>query len=336
MKHSKRDLAAIASHYTGLSALLRALPSRPVLLVLNYHRIGNPDETPYDSGVFSATAEAFDNQVQYLKKHFHLITLAEAIEIVEGKAKLKRASVLLTFDDGYLDNYECAFPVLASHGVQGVFFLPTSFIGSNRVTWWDTIAYLVKHSRKPKLTLPDLPEYDIGAAGVEPVVRALLAQYRNSSAEDGALLIDRLEAACGTPRPNGQTRCFMNWDEAAGMLHGGMAIGSHTHSHEVLSRISEPRQYEELTTSKQILEERLGRPIEAFAYPVGLPESFTAATREAVGRARYRVAFSYYGGFNFAGSVERYNVRRVAIEPMIEPRFQMRTALAAASGKYWI
>src|ERR1043166_4490896 len=59
-----------------------------------------------------------------------------------------RSSVLLTFDDGYLDNYTLAFPVLRSHGVQAVFFLPTAFIGTAHLPLWDVIGYVVRQTRK--------------------------------------------------------------------------------------------------------------------------------------------------------------------------------------------
>jgi peptidoglycan/xylan/chitin deacetylase (PgdA/CDA1 family) len=61
--------------------------------------------------------------------------------------------VLITFDDGYLDNYEIAFPILRSHVVQGVFFLATSMVGSCQVPWWDHIAYLMKTARRRRFSL---------------------------------------------------------------------------------------------------------------------------------------------------------------------------------------
>jgi len=57
---------------------------------------------------------------------------------------LRDTRVLLTFDDGYRDNYDLAFPILRSHGVQGVFFLPTTFIGTDAIAWWDEIANLIQ------------------------------------------------------------------------------------------------------------------------------------------------------------------------------------------------
>jgi peptidoglycan/xylan/chitin deacetylase (PgdA/CDA1 family) len=141
--------------WSGASFLLSQLPARDSLLVLNYHRIGNAEDDLFDPGVFSATAEQFDNQIAYLKRRLSLVTLDEALAFIDGtiKEKTRRCRVLITFDDGYLDNYEIAYPILRSHGAQGVFFLATGMVGSCELPWWDRIAYLVKTARRRRFSL---------------------------------------------------------------------------------------------------------------------------------------------------------------------------------------
>ena len=147
----KRELAARASAWVGFTSVLENLPQRRVLMILTYHRIGNAEDTPFDSNVFSATAEELDAQIAYFKRRFHMATLEEALAMNSGHGP-RGTSVLITFDDGYLDNYNLAFPILRSHGVQGVFFLPTAFRG-------DRQAALVgrdrlHHQEEPKPTDP--------------------------------------------------------------------------------------------------------------------------------------------------------------------------------------
>ena len=142
----KRELLARGMLWSGVSFLLSQLPARDSLLVLNYHRIGNSEDDLFDPGVFSATEDQFNDQIAYLKRHVALVNLEEALAFVDGSLKEKacRCRVLITFDDGYLDNYDIAYPILQSHGAQAVFFLATSMVGSCQVPWWDHIAYLVK------------------------------------------------------------------------------------------------------------------------------------------------------------------------------------------------
>src|SRR5438445_12324087 len=108
----KRELVARALDWSGTAGILSRYPARDSLLVLNYHRIGNADDDLYDPGVFSATADALNDQVEYLKRRVSLITLEEALAFIGGaKEKTRRCRVLLTFDDGYLDNFQLAFPI---------------------------------------------------------------------------------------------------------------------------------------------------------------------------------------------------------------------------------
>ena len=123
--------------WSGAASMLSVLPAKDSLLVLTYHRIGDHENDPFDPGIFSATGDQFDEQISDLKRNHSLVTLEEALEFVDGTIKEKacRCRVLITFDDGYPDNYEIAFPIFRSHGVQGVFFLCTGIAGSDYIPW---------------------------------------------------------------------------------------------------------------------------------------------------------------------------------------------------------
>ena len=82
---SKRERLARACAAAGVTRILEALPQRGQLLVLNYHRVGDKLQTPYDPGTFSATAAEFDAQVAYLKGHFPIVPLPEALELVTAR-----------------------------------------------------------------------------------------------------------------------------------------------------------------------------------------------------------------------------------------------------------
>src|ERR1700677_4995962 len=149
----KRELVSDLCAATGATWLLERIPNRPVLMILNYHRIGDPNATEYDPGLFSCTSEEFDWQIAYLKHRFRMTTLDEVLDLVAGGLRLTEPRVLITFDDGYIDNYQLAYPVLRRHGVQGVFFVPTAFAGTGRIPWWDAVAYIVNRSRQSRSRL---------------------------------------------------------------------------------------------------------------------------------------------------------------------------------------
>lgn len=327
----KRQLLAEAFAASGLTRLLENVLRRDALLVINYHRIGNAEETPYDSGTFGPTAEQFDWEMGYVKARFHTVGLEEALAMVTCKAPV-RSSLLITFDDGNIDNYQTAFPILRSHGLQATFFLPTAFIGTQRLPWWDTIAYIVKHSRKDsfKINYPKPAEFRVNRDRPSVTVFQLLLFCSDQATTNYAPLIDELETVCDCVRPNGSgERCFMNWDEVREMQGAGMSFGSHTHNHEVLSGLPLERQVSELKESRAILERELGRTVDTLAYPVGRPYTFNADTRAALEDCGYRAAFSFYGGANLRDTVNRFDIRRTDCHSPSTALFRLETTLAA-------
>jgi len=335
----KRELLASGIHRSGLARLLSGLPERDSLIVLNYHRIGDSEDDPYLEDVFSATANQFEEQVSYLKKHVSVVSLEEALGFIEGESKEsdKRCRVLITFDDGYLDNYQIAFPILRAHGVEAVFFLATSLVGSSEVPWWDRIAYAMKTARRHRFTLryPSELTVDIGSDGLERSLKAVLAHYKQPRNQDGDLFITELITETQSNNLPEASRRFLSWKEAREMAKGGMSIGSHTHSHRVLSQLVRDRQVEELCKSRNIVTEEVGVRADVLAYPVGGTESFTDETQRIAQEAGYRAAFSFYGGVNGRKNVSPYDVRRVFIGPQSARRFQVQTEVCRHLGKFW-
>jgi len=335
----KRELIARGLLGSGALSIFDQLPAKDSLLVLNHHRIGNPEDDLFDPGVFSATADMLDQQVTFLKRNHSLVTLEEALAFVDGtsKERTRRCRVLITFDDGYLDNYKIAFPILRSHGVQGIFFLCTSLVGLNYIPWWDRIAYLVKTARQRRFSLgyPGDLAVDIDRDGFDTSLRAILKHYKNPGNTDGARFIRELVEAAQGVEPPGTLRRFLNWDEAGEMICGGMAIGSHAQSHTVLSQLEPEKQLEELSESRAILKRHLGIEADALAYPVGAKTSFSAITEKLAQDVGYRAAFSFHGGVNLPKTMRRYDLKRVQIGSRSMDRFRVQAWVCRLTGKYW-
>lgn len=307
MFRGKREMVARALWWSGVATAAKALPAKDTLLILTYHRIGNSADDLFDPDVFSATEADLYEQVHYLRRYGDLVTLEEASDFVLGNVKepRTRCRVLITFDDGYLDNYSTAFPVLRTLGVQGVFFLPTSFVGSSAVPWWDHVAFILKTARRRRFTLgfPVPLTVDLDAEGFTAASRRVLHLFKMAANNDPDRFLAELnDVAKGDAVPVSNRR-FLSWEEAAEMVRGGMAIGSHTHLHSVLSQLNTDEQQKELTVSRTILREKLGIPADAIAYPVGGESCFSDQTKDLARASGYRLAFSFYGGTNSAGCV---------------------------------
>ncbi|MDX2158254.1 MAG: polysaccharide deacetylase family protein [Hyphomicrobiaceae bacterium] len=334
---SRREQLATVLDHLGVLAVLERMPQSHRLLILNYHRIGDPAATSFDREVFSTDAEGLDRQVRALKRRYRIIDAAEAEAIVVGKKRRPGLSILLTFDDGYRDNLEVAVPILRSHGVQAVFFLVTGFLEKpHTVAWWDRIAWLIRQlvGRRLEITAPEPVSVDVTADNADSVIRQVLALYRSSGGRGE--LIGQLEHAA-TVTPDGrEPPQFLDWSGAARLRDAGMAIGLHTHAHPILSSLDETAQEAEIATCRTLLRERLGVEATLLAYPVGSPAAFSAATRRAAERAGCTAAFSFYGGINRPGAIDRFDVRRVAFQSFAHlPRNRMSVATLARDGRTW-
>lgn len=337
MKHKKRIFAKVMSGL-GLVRAASWLPRRPQLTVFNYHRIGSQEHNLYDDAVFSASPEVFRSQMLFLRKHFHLPPPDEIVNSLSNGFALKRPTALITFDDCYRDNFESAFPVLKELGVSAVFFIPTAFVEHPRLPWWDAIAYIVKHSNVKVLEL-DFPKrisFDLQENSKKYVAKSVLDLYKKSREQDEAKFICHLmeRAAVTVPEHSTLLRWIVTWDEIREMVAHGMLIGSHTHTHGILSGMDAATQLKELQESKQIIERETKQVVTTLAYPVGSRNAFTSTTKRLAREAGYKLAFSFSGGINYSGHFDPFDVRRIGVE-IDEPvsLFRTRAIFSSIFGK---
>ena len=311
----KKKLLARLLGATGLRPLLSRVAGWSGVLCLNYHRIGEAGRSAYDHGLWSATAEAFDDQVGWLKSCFDVIRPEDLPTALAGR---KGRYVLITFDDGYRDNYTAAFPVLKRHAVPATFFVSTGFIDAPRLPWWDEIAWMVRTSRKAAVELPAwLPapvpfdEPDRGRA-----MYAVLCTYKSLSPASAEEFLRAVGDAAGTGRHPGAGAAdlWMTWDMLREMRAAGMSVGGHTVNHPILIRMSREEQLPEIDGCGRRLADELGGPMRSFSYPNG---DFNEDTRACLREVGVRFAFGYRGGFRTFDDWDDLDVRRMAVESHI-------------------
>ena len=311
----------------GLTTLLERMPAMRGLVVLNYHRIGEASATPYDPGNFSGTADDLYEHIRLFRRRHTIVTLDEAIDLALARRPAASPAILITFDDGYRDNWSVALPVLESLNAPAAFFLVPAFLDGNTLPWWDVIAYVVKHSRRRRFTLtyPTRAKFDV-EHGLEAVIRGVLRLYKSPATKDTGRFMQRLHEACdcGPPAPN--PLLFLSWRQAQQLANRGIAVGSHTLTHQILSKLPGREQAREVLESRALLERRLGVAIRSLAYPVGQRHTFSPATKQALHHAGYAVGFSHYGGSNRPPRVDPYDVRRFTISG--QPSHRLRLQLA--------
>jgi peptidoglycan/xylan/chitin deacetylase (PgdA/CDA1 family) len=315
---SKREQAARILHASGLDWLLRRFNAWNGLVAINYHRVGKGSDSPFDRDLWSTTPECFDAQVRFLKENCEIIGADDLKEVI-GKRCGRYAQI--TFDDGYRDNYSCAYPILKSHGVSATFFLTTGFIDQPRLPWWDEIAWMVRTSKRS--AVEGTPWLSTQVTFDEPdrerAVRLLLSRYKSLPGEATSAYLDYLAHATGSGRYDQPEalEMWMTWDMVREMRQGGMWFGGHTVNHPVLANLSREQQAEEIAGCKKRIETELAEPMVLFSYPVGSPQSFNDDTRACLKEHGVKFSYSYYGGFQRSSGWDPYDIRRFAMEPYI-------------------
>lgn len=323
---NKRELLARVLDSSRLGSLLSLSIARWTgLLVLNYHRVGDRTGSSFDRALWSATADQFDRQVRFLKRNFDVVRIADLASLLGDR---RRRGVLITFDDGYRDNYEIAWPILKGHNASATFFITSGFLDRRHPAWWDAIAWMVHKS--PLKELPPLadclPRLGLETESArETAIQRILRFYKQLPVGETTPFLSRLGEAAqsGECPPAIADENWMTWEMVREMDSAGMDIGGHTVNHPVLGNCSEQRQLEEIVSSKLRIEQELGHAIRAFSYPVGQTDSFTATTKSLLREAGYEWAFSFYGGLTPTLSFDRFDLPREAISPEIgDPWFR--------------
>ena len=293
MAVSKRERLADLCRRLGLLRISECLIKQPGLLVLNYHRLGSSAGNAFDEDLFSADPDVFRAQLLYLRKHFEVIGLDEVLRMVEGRSALDRPSVLITFDDGYADNFDLGLPILQDLGLPAAFFIPTELIQSSRLSWWDHIAYSVKHTHQETLTI-DYPvplTLDLRPEKRADAIRRIQVAYKRADRLDVPAFFDQLDGRLDV-RVNPQSLgrgLFMSWEQIRALRRAGMGVGAHTHSRLARSpRILRRRRYDtdgsgeaqDYLGSLDLTTDSRGQAMFAvpFAPPPGLPIITATAT----------------------------------------------------------
>lgn len=287
------------------------------LTVLNYHRIDDPHRSGFDTLRInvSATPAGFERQMDYLQRHYNVVTCWRLAAWLRGEADLPPRAAIITFDDGYRDNLIHAFPVLKARGLPAVIFLATDYIESDTPFYWDFAAYCFFHSPKAQADLPVLGVRSWGNEEArERVLREWIEAVKRIPETEKQRAVAALESALDVFVPQGTfSGLHLTWDEVRELRRNGIEFGAHTASHPILTRIPLAQARMEVEKSKARIEEEIGERVISFAYPNGGEADFSPEVMDAVGACGIEVAFSLLSGPTAYTTVKRQPlaVRRI-------------------------
>ncbi len=325
----KQSLAMMLYHSGTLMVLARRkLYNKSIVLM--YHRVIDDVCTPsfpIQPGMYVRKA-SFNMQVLFLKRHFHIISLDEMIRKLDGGEDITRCCSM-TFDDGWKDNYDVAFPVLKRHGIPATMFLTTGYIGTQRWFWPEKVSWCLSALAKTcmKTGFPDeIRAMQLNSGSIEQLIDGVIERLKMCQSEEREGLVSRIGSLCQEmPRE----RLMMSWQEARAMLNSGLVtFGSHTSEHRLLHQLDFEDIEREVATSREDIRQNLSVDATLFAYPNG---DFNRAVKTILDKHGFSAAVTTKEGY-VCNSTPRLEVPRIGIHDDIshtKPLFYSRILLDA-------
>lgn len=274
------------------------------LTILAYHSIVR---TPMAFPVWSFLEEAsFRSQMAYLKEHFRVVSLTEGVRQIK-KGDARGPLIAITFDDGYQNNFDVAFPILRENGLPATVFLATGFVGTPRVPWDCQLFQALAGTRKSRLEWNGkrftLSRPGERAGAFREIGAALKARPHHELLSGLRGVLDRLGHDPEVATEEFSPCRMLSRSAVTEMAESGLVeFGAHTHSHAILSHLSGSEKRKEIERSIVAVQDLTGRPCRLFAYPNGRPGDYDRESIEILKECGVRTAVTTREGPNGANS----------------------------------
>ncbi len=304
-----RNLPAKLLDTVGANRLYRMTLGRKNVVILMYHSI-SLGSRGLSNGVVSATCSDFEEQMEYLAGNCTVIGTEKLRQIMAGRCSLPANPVMVTFDDGYMDNYLYAYPVLRRLRLPAVISLTTGHIGGLQPFWWDRLEYALFNTTKGMVRALGPLSLATWQAR-EKARRLMLVRLKKLSERQKKQKLEEVEKELGV-WAKGSRHMFLGWRQVREMAGSGIEFAAHTVTHPILTRVSLADARREIRASKQEIEKRTGRPVQLFTYPNGQEEDMSERLDKEIAKAGFSFALSTSYGVNIPGR-DTFRLNRIGV-----------------------
>ena len=292
------------------------------LNVLTYHRV---DEFTDPLKPQTLSLSLLRSQLKWLKKYFNVLTLPEAIDLME-KGKLPAGAVCISIDDGYSDCYHHIYQVLKEESLKANFFITTEGITEGGL--WDeyvvnAISYAPNTLRQIQL---NNKFYDISTFRRRQESQGkILEIIKYMTLDERKDAITSIYEQTNAPKP---VPAFLSEKQIKEMHDAGMTIGAHTHNHPIMQVEDIDVCAEQISKGRKILEDIIGEPVDYFAFPNGkINKDFNEQHCKLLEQLGFKGALSTNWGTLDNLTTDRFKIKRFTPWDETEWRFCFRLAL---------
>jgi len=325
MKRKIKLLLSLIFFYSQLFRLIRLWNNfnDKKLTVLTFHRVTNGKLASQGLPTISITMKNFELLIQFIKKHFKVISLHEFLTCVQEDSKLRTNCLILSFDDGYEELSQSALPILKKHQLPAILFVPTAVVEEEGTFWWDAVYTFLKNAQQgafdrklsnDRVVGPFLKQFETVIAQLpeerDRSIFDLIESLQSANAEIRERVLEHFQTFYqSSSLSNEILPGVLKWSEVRKFSDSVFEIGSHTVNHQFLTSVSEKDVKNELRHSKDVLEDQLNKEVFCFSYPGG---KYNEKTAQLVGEAGYACAFTSDEGLN-SPSGNLYKLKRINI-----------------------
>lgn len=293
--------------------------------IVFYHYVRDAERTAFP-GIKALSVTGFAAQLDWLQARFDIVDGTTFERAVLTGIGFDRPTALLTFDDGFVDHYEHAFPVLHSRGLGGIFFLAGATLGERPTLLSVHKAhFLLSQLGAGRFALEVGAALEAEGVAVPAPAGGREGIYRYDEAPDVRIkrilnyeapypVADRVLSML-FERHIGESGAFaqglyLSAAQVREMAHAGMTFGFHTESHPVLSRLDREQQRKELGSGPRLIRDLTGQETTSFCYPYGFPHTYNADTLQTLEEYGYSMAFNTARRPALIGRDPRYELPR--------------------------
>jgi peptidoglycan/xylan/chitin deacetylase (PgdA/CDA1 family) len=300
MRRSTYVLGSKLIAKTKIPQLFQKLAYRNELTIIMYHGIIRSPLVVSDWCFIDE--DIFKMQIGYLKRHFEIISLSEAVERLRNGG-IKRPTAVITFDDGYQNNFDVAFPILCKEKIPATIFLTTGLIDTNDTVWYCRFNHVLSQTHRPFIEWNgfrfDLSTLDLKAkasVAIQDNLKELPPLQLMAAMRDIILKLDA-DPDCSIEIDSPYR--MLNKNAIVEMAASGLVeFGAHTHHHTILSQLSDGERYNEIRQSINAVNKLTGAPCRYFAYPNGRMEDYNMETIEDLEACGIQMAVTTISGPN--------------------------------------
>jgi len=230
-------------------------------------------------------------QFEFFSQNFNVVTMEQVIAAVKGNIELPGNALLLTFDDGYIDNYTYAFPLLEEFGFQGSFFIPGKTFSTHQLLDVNKVHYILAAAETTTLVqeLKERLNYYRGIEFEYPSNVELWDKYAKANRfdDEGVVFVKRVlqtaipekarnlissdlfKAHIGVSEEQLAYELYMTEDEIRTLKRHGMFIGIHGYDHYWLGNLTEKELKKDIDMALETLDEFIDSSAWVMNYPYG-------------------------------------------------------------------